>query len=299
MAALLRHAPDNPAVRALNGMILLQKKDATSARREFEGALATDPGNFDALGGLAVLDAQTGQLARSRDRVSARLAADPKNPALLLLGARIDLQGGDAAAGEAKLRTVVEVAPANMEAYSLLGSLYVRQKKLDEARREFETLASLQPKPVGARTAIGMILTIQNKPDEAIKAYQQALLLDPSAPVAANNTAYLYAQRGENLDQALALARAAASRLPDEPTVSDTVGWVYYKKQQPTLAVAEFEKSVAKTPNNPVFQYHLGLAYAGAGQTDKARRALEEALRLNPSFDGAADARQTLASLKG
>jgi len=193
----------------------------------------------------------------------------------------------------------VEVAPANMEAYSLLGSLYVRQKKLDEARREFETLASLQPKPVGARTAIGMILTIQNKPDEAIKAYQQALLLDPSAPVAANNTAYLYAERGENLDQALALARAAASRLPDEPTVSDTVGWVYYKKQQPTLAVPEFEKSVAKAPNNPVFQYHLGLAYAGAGQTDKARRALEEALRLNPSFDGAADARQALASLKG
>jgi putative PEP-CTERM system TPR-repeat lipoprotein len=298
MAALLRHAPDNPAVRSLNGTLLLLKKDPTGARREFEGALTKDPGNLDALNGLANLDAQAGQLPRSRDRVSARLAADPRNPGLLLLAARIDLQGGDAAAGEAKLRTIVEVAPANMEAYSLLGRLYVQQKKLDEARREFETLAALQTKPVGARTAIGLILTIQNKPDEAIKAYQQALSLDPSAPVAANNTAYLYAERGENLDQALALARAAASRAPDEPQITDTVGWVYYKKQQPALAVPQFEKSVAKAPDNPVFQYHLGLGYAGAGEPDKARRALEEALRLNPSFDGAAQARQTLASLK-
>jgi len=74
---------------------------------------------------------------------------------------------------------------------------------------------------------------------------------------------------------------------------------VYYKKQEPASAVPQLEKSVAKAPGNPIFQYHLGLAYAGAGQPDKARRALQEALRLNPSFEGAAEARQTLASLKG
>lgn len=299
MAPLLRAAPANPAVRALNGTLLLSKKDSAGARREFEQALTQDPGNLDALGGLAVLDTQAGQLERAQARVDARLAADPKNPALLVLAARIDFQGSNFPAGEAKLRNVVEIAPTTLEAYSLLGNLYVKQKRLDEARREFEALAARQTKPVGAQTVLGMILQMQNKPDEAIKAYDQALRLDPSAPVAANNTAYLYAQRGENLDQALALARAAASRLPNEPQITDTVGWVYYKKQQPALAVPQFEQSVAKMPGNAVFQYHLGMAYAGAGQTEKARRALEEALRLNPSFDGAEQAKQTLSSLKG
>ena len=54
-----------------------------------------------------------------------------------------------------------------------------------------------------------------------------------------------------------------------------------------------------KSPNNPLFHYHLGLAYALAGDTAKARAALEQSLRINPSFEGAADAKQKLASLKG
>jgi Flp pilus assembly protein TadD len=74
---------------------------------------------------------------------------------------------------------------------------------------------------------------------------------------------------------------------------------VYYKKQLPVLAVPQFEKCAQQDPTNPMYRMHLGLAYAQAGDTAKARQALEEALRLNPSFEGAAQARQTLASLKG
>jgi Tfp pilus assembly protein PilF len=177
--------------------------------------------------------------------------------------------------------------------------LYVKQNKLNEARQEFERMAERQTRPVGAQTAIGMIYSLQNNQDEAIKAYQRALAIDPSAPVAANNVAYIYAERGENLEQALQLAKAAADRLPNEPTVTDTLGWVYYKKKVPSLAVSAFEKNVSLQPKNALFQYHLGLAYVAAGNTAKGRQALEEALRLSPSFDGAADARKVLSSLKG
>ncbi len=52
-------------------------------------------------------------------------------------------------------------------------------------------------------------------------------------------------------------------------------------------------------PNNAAYHYHLGVAYLKTEQTAKARRALEDALRLNPDFDGAADARKLLAGLKG
>ena len=38
-------------------------------------------------------------------------------------------------------------------------------------------------------------------------------------------------------------------------------------------------------------------AYARVGERAKARRALDEALRLSPSFAGAAEARKVLASL--
>ncbi|HYT74865.1 MAG TPA: tetratricopeptide repeat protein [Vicinamibacterales bacterium] len=297
LAPLTAKLPQDPRVRALNGTLLLLKKDTAGARREYEGALQRDPYNVDALNGLVSLDAQMGQPLRWRDRVNSQLAQRPSDPGLLLLAARLDLQASDLPAGEAKLRHVVEVQPANLQAYSLLGGLYLKEKKLDEARREFEALATRQSTPVGANTMVGMILQMQNNPDEAIKAYQRALKFDPSAPVAANNVAYLYAERGGNLEQALALAKAASDRLPDEPAVTDTVGWVYYKKKLPALAVPLLEKCVTAAPRNPLFQYHLGLAYVGTGDKQKGRRALEESLRLNPTFEGAADARQVLASL--
>jgi tetratricopeptide (TPR) repeat protein len=216
-----------------------------------------------------------------------------------MLSARADLQAGDRSAAEQHLRRVIELEPSNLGAYELLGRNYIDQRRLDEAQREFEALLAVNPRSVGAQTVVGMLLHSQSKVDEAAKAYEKALQIDPSAAVAANNLANIYADRNQNLDEALKLAQVAAEKLPEEPAVTDTVGWVYYKKQLPALAVPQFEKCVLKSPNNPMFHYHLGLAYALAGETAKARASLEQSLRLNPSFEGAADAKQKLASLKG
>ena len=77
----------------------------------------------------------------------------------------------------------------------------------------------------------------------------------------------------------------------------DTVGWVYYKKGQADLAIPQLESSVQRDPKNAVVHYHLGLAYAKAGQDAKARRAFADALRLNPSFPGADEARKAIGSV--
>jgi len=299
LAALTSRAPDDPNVRAVNGTLLLLKKDQAGARRHFETALQKDPKQLDALAGLAAIEASSGQVERSRDRVAAQLAKDPKNGNLLMLAARIDITAKDLPAAEQKLRAAIDVEPSNMRAYDLLGRIYIDQHKLPEARQEFQKIVDKQPKAVGPNTVIGMLYHTENQVGEAEKAYRRALDGDPSAPVAANNLAYIYAERGENLEEALTLAKAAAARLPDEPLVIDTVGWVYYKKQLSALAIPEFQKCVDKDPQNPTYLFHLGLAQAQAGDAPKARAALEQALKINPTFQGADEARRTLASLKG
>ena len=80
--------------------------------------------------------------------------------------------------------------------------------------------------------------------------------------------------------------------------MADTLGWVYYKKGLYDSAIAEFKASLAKAPENPTIMYHLGLAYAKKGETDKARAELERALRLGDKFDGAGEAKKALAELK-
>ena len=105
-----------------------------------------------------------------------------------------------------------------------------------------------------------MLLQLLNKPDEAKLRYQKALEIDPRAGVAANNLAWLYADKNENLNVALQLAQTAKSQLSNSHEVDDTLGWVYYKKGLSALAITSLQQSVTKKPDDPIYSYHLGLA---------------------------------------
>jgi tetratricopeptide (TPR) repeat protein len=142
----------------------------------------------------------------------------------------------------------------------------------------------------------GVLLEVTGQPAEARKWYERTVAATDDAAVAANNLAFIYATDGINLAQALQLASSAKQRLPDDPDVDDTIGWVYYKKGLPSLAVKPFEDSLKKRPDNADTLVHLGLTYAKLGQNAKARQALERARQLSPNAGGD-EARRVLASL--
>jgi tetratricopeptide (TPR) repeat protein len=77
--------------------------------------------------------------------------------------------------------------------------------------------------------------------------------------------------------------------------VQDTIGWVYYKRELPGLAIPAFERSIEKAPVNPIYHYHLALAHAKAGDTAKALQSAQQALKLKPDY---ADAQKFVASMK-
>ena len=119
---------------------------------------------------------------------------------------------------------------------------------------------------------------MQNRTDDARRAFEQVLALDPKASVAANNLAWIYAENGGNLDVAMQLAQTAQAALPDSGETSDTLGWIYLKKEIYGLSITTLRRAVELEPKNPKFHYHLGLAYARsgdkhAGQVDVADRA--------------------------
>ena len=114
---------------------------------------------------------------------------------------------------------------------------------------------------------------------------------------AANNLAWNYAEHGGNLDVALSLAQQAKEQLPDDPNVSDTLGWIYYKKHAYLKAISMLEESVEKLGNHPVVRHHLGMAYFKSGETAKAKQELETALSLSDTFPGADEAKKTLKQL--
>ena len=113
-----------------------------------------------------------------------------------------------------------------------------------------------------------------------------------------NNLAWLLAENGGNLDEALDLARTANEKLPNNAAILDTIGWVYYKKGIYSSAVEQLNQCVEKFPRVAPCQYHLGFSYFKSGSREKAKLLLNQALRLDPAFSGVAEAQSILASLK-
>jgi putative PEP-CTERM system TPR-repeat lipoprotein len=290
--------PKAAPVQASLGSLLLLKNDQAGARKAFERTLQLDANSHEALAGLVALDAGSRKLPDARARVEARLARTPDDPMVLILAARTYAAMGDMAKTEATLLKTLDVAPDTLQAYGMLGQLYIAQKRPDEARRKFAELAARQSKPVAAETMIGMILEMEGKKAEAQKQYEKVLAIDPRAPVAANNLAWNYAEGGGNLDVALQLAQTAKSGLPDSSEVSDTLGWIYYKKDLPSQAVPLLRECADKVPQNAEYQFHLGMALVRSGDLINGRRSLEQALKLSQSFVGADEARKTLATLQ-
>lgn len=294
VAALVKEFPKSAAVHALEGMSLLAKSSLPAARAAYERALAIDASSYAAISGLVAIDMVEKKAPAALARVQGPLKANPDSVPLLLLASRVLVANGDQAGAERSLRRVVELAPAEMTAYGMLGQLYVAQQRLDEAQKEFDTIAGRDPKNVGALTVGAMIAHTKNSMDDAKKRYRAILELDPNAAVAANNLAWIMTEEGGDLDEALRLAQRAVAQSPDVAEIHDTVGWIYYKKGLPALAIEPFQQSVAKAPNNATYHYHLGMAYAKSGDAEKARAALGAALKLRPDYKEAQELRDTI-----
>src|SRR5262249_10820709 len=115
---------------------------------------------------------------------------------------------------------------------------------------------------------------------------------------AANNLAYLYVEHGGDVEKALQLAQMAKEALPDSPQISDTLGWVLYKRGVSQRALGLLRDSAARLPDNPHAHYHLGMTSHQLHERDAARQALGRALNLSSRFPGADDASRTLAELE-
>jgi tetratricopeptide (TPR) repeat protein len=285
-------------VLTLAGGIYVGIGESDRGRELLEKAARVDPDDLGPVESLVTLDLRAGNVARARGRVEQRLARRPKDSRLLVLSARTYGAGGDLSRMISLLRSAIEADEANTSAYALLGQVYASQGRLPDALREFERVVARDPKSVAAQTMVAFLLETMGRTDEAVQRYLRVLELDPRAPVAANNLAWLYADANRNLDVALSLAQIAKEQLPEAADVNDTLAWIYYRKDLPDIALSPLRLAVERDPDNPLYQFHLGLVYLKTGDVETAREALERALKLDPNFSGAAQARQALALLQ-
>jgi tetratricopeptide (TPR) repeat protein len=129
---------------------------------------------------------------------------------------------------------------------------------------------------------------------------EQAYKRNPASWRVCNDLAYLLSEKSQSaasLDRALMLAQKAQTLSPEELTVSDTLGWVYYKKGDFKRALEVIAKIQAAAPGSPVLNYHLGMAQYKAGKIPEAKESLKKSLASNEQFAGRNEAEKIIKTL--
>lgn len=96
------------------------------------------------------------------------------------------------------------------------------------------------------------------------------------------------------MNKALDLAQRAKLALPKTASVSDTLGWVYYKRDLYGSALPLFQEAVREDPNHAIFHFHLAAALMRSGKLDQAREELNTAFRFDSSLRQRSDVQQVL-----
>jgi Flp pilus assembly protein TadD len=216
-----------------------------------------------------------------------------------MLGQLFMEQKKDPAAAEAEFKQASLLDKKNSEAMVKLGLAESTRGAMDEALQTYLDGAKSNPREVAFYLLSGSIYESKQDWDHAKLQYQKALEIQPDNPLASNNLAYVILEQGGNVDVAFAMAQTARRLLPDNPNSADTLGWAFYHKHVYTSAINMFKEAVNKEPDNVLFNFHLGLAYAKSGQAALARQQLNRVVKLQPDFPDAEQLRKAVAEIKG
>ena len=216
--------------------------------------------------------------------LQALLAKDPVNADALVLSGSIQLDGGETQRAIASLSAAIKGQPSNPVGYQALANLYRHQKDYDEAIKILRQ--GIQQRPDLPQLQIALASALEQKGDfeAAISEYGSILDTHPGDLIASNNLASLLLDhRGEAPDTVQrARAIAAVLRNSQLPQFKDTLGWLKYYEGDYSGAVSLCEEAVAALPDQAALRYHLGMAYAAIGRSDRASEQLNKALELTP-----------------
>jgi tetratricopeptide (TPR) repeat protein len=291
-------APKDPRGPYLVGMGLRAQGKSAQAKQEFEAAIALAPGYVEPLTQLVDMALLEKQPDAALNRVTKQIGLAPNSGGLQQLLGMLYLARRETRLAEGAFLKAIELEPRLIESYLRLGNLYRESGRDTEALAKFEEAVRVQPQNIGAQMLLAVLYEGKGEIAKAQERYERILALSPRFAPAANNLAWLYAEHGGDKEKALQLAQTAKEILPEDPSVSDTLGWILYQRGVYQRAASLLKESAGKLPDNPVIQYHLGMASLKVGDKEGARKALAAALNSPASFAGKEEARRALSELK-
>ena len=261
-------------------------------------ALEKAPNSVEILTELVNVEIRSGKAANAKARLDKLLKENPEHVAANDLLGIVYLSEKEFSKAEQSFMKQLKINPESAVVYTQLANARSAQDNLDGATKAFEE--GLEKVPDNTRLMIGLagIKERQKDYDAAISLYEKILVLQPGNAVSVNNVAALLSDHrtdAASLDKAAEHAETLAKA--KQPAFQDTAGWVYYRRGEYDKALGILKGVVEKTPNVPVFHYHLGMTYYKTSDKAAAKEQLSQAVGENANYTGVEEARALLKDL--
>jgi tetratricopeptide (TPR) repeat protein len=189
--------------------------------------------------------------------------------------------------GIAYLDEVIRHLPDKPEFQLYLGTFYEEKKAYEKAVTALKAGLAVDPDNAKLYFRLGVVYDKWGRKDDSIRSMKDVIRIDPDHGNALNYLGYTYADLGRNLDEAERLIRKALSLNPGDGYITDSLGWVYFKKGEFARALEFLEKAAGMVPEDPVILEHLGDAYVKTDQKTKALEAYRRAVARKKEDKGA------------
>jgi tetratricopeptide (TPR) repeat protein len=283
------------------GMVDLHEGKYKEAEETFRKAYQQNVKDPRGLVGLVEALARQNKFDEAIQVLQQELAKDPKNNDLRIALGNVAVRAGNFDMGLAQFQKVLDTLDKNSKArgqvYLRIGETYRRKGDLNAAVAALYKAKEALPENSIVVSTLAQALDTAGRKPESVQAWEQAIKLDPRNAVALNNLAFLMAESGGDLDQALTYAQRAEQMMPSMNEVSDTLGWIYLKKNLSDNAMDIFQRLVTKAPDNSTYRYHLGMALSQKGDRPRAIKELQQALHSNPSKEEEGKIRDLIGKL--
>ncbi len=288
---LLKGQKTNPELRlrigvAYTGQIAHDSTFADKAKEVFEQLKTEMPDDFRVywyLGIIAANQKQDSLAATYFERVTS--LNDKNAEAWWFLGSNYFDRGEFQ-----KVLTTMERArtlfPNDGRFYMLTGLAYSRLGQPEPAIGMLERSYRLNPKDLNTLGQLALTYDGLRRWKECDSLYEEALRIDSTSAAAAivlNNYGYSLAERGLQLERALAMALRAVELEPNNASYLDTLGWIYFKISRYDDAERYVAKAVATGQASAVVNEHLGDIYFKLGHKEKATEYWQRALKMDQS----------------
>lgn len=234
------------AVRDRLAKLLEHEGNAAGAERHWKKILESDPGNVDALLGLAGL---------------------------------YDVRGDTAAAVAGYEDYVLRVAD-NPEVNARLGQLYFQAGDMDRARSAFDRAAQSGPRDPVVNFWRALVAQEEERWADAAQFMAQAARVAPQTGVLLRLASY-YQRLGRPRDTVKTLARLQKAH-PENPDFMQYLGQAQEDNGRPRQAIAWYERALKIDPKRADVQFRLAMNWDRLHRFDKALPALRNAIAADP-----------------